>query len=49
VLDTATRARLVEGARTEGAALAEWNRPAAALRDGLDRILAATRGVPVAG
>ncbi|WP_230166017.1 glycosyltransferase family 4 protein [Roseomonas sp. CECT 9278] len=39
ILDPATRARLAAGASAEGARLADWNSPATALQDALDRLL----------
>lgn len=39
VLDPATRARLAVGAAAEGARLADWNSPAMALQEALDRLL----------
>jgi glycosyltransferase involved in cell wall biosynthesis len=46
MLDPATHARLAAGASAEGARLADWAAPAAALHDGLDRVLGATGARP---
>jgi glycosyltransferase involved in cell wall biosynthesis len=45
VLEPSFRARLAEGASAEGARLADWSIPAAALHQGLDRVLGATAAI----